>query len=136
MDQEPGFSSAWGSGTTLVAAAVLGNQVVGVVVGDSRGYVVPLDGPTDLATSNASKARLGSGEAEALPWRVILRPRDVVVLLSDGAWGPLGTGGVEKAVRSAVLKHFSEVPQTLLDSAAKRGRADDMTAVALRLMSS
>jgi serine/threonine protein phosphatase PrpC len=67
---------------------------------------------------------------------VILRPRDVVVLLSDGAWGPLGTGGVEKAVRSAVLKHFSEVPQTLLDSAAKRGRADDMTAVALRLMSS
>ena len=125
-----------GAETTLVAAAALGNQVTGVVVGDSRGYVVPLDGPTDLATSSASKARLGSGEAEAVPWRVILRPRDVVVLLSDGAWGPVGTPGVEKAVRSAVLKHFSEVPQALLDSAAKRGRADDMTAVALRLMSS
>ena len=125
-----------GAETTLVAAAVLGNQVAGVVVGDSRSYVVPLEGPTDFVTSKASKARLGSGEAEAAPLRALLSPRDVLVLLTDGAWGPLGTHGVEKAVRSAVLKHFSEVPQAILDSAAKHGRADDMTAVVLRLMAS
>lgn len=125
-----------GPETTLLAATVIGNQVAGVVVGDSRSYRVPLDGPTEVVTSKASKARLGSGEAQAVPLRTILRPRDVLVLLSDGAWGPLGTQGVEKAVRSAVLRHFSEVPQAILDSAARHGRADDMTAVAVRLMAS
>jgi hypothetical protein len=42
--------------------------------------------------------------------------------------------GIEKAVRSAVLKPFSDVPAAVLDAASKRGRGDDMTAVALRLL--
>ena len=66
-------------------------------------------------------------------FRLALRPRDVLVLLSDGARGPLGSAAIEKAVRSATLKHFSEMPQAILDAASKRGRGDDMTAVVVRL---
>jgi len=36
-------------------------------------------------------------------------------------------------VVGAALEHFSEVPDAVLDAASRTGRADDMTAVALRL---
>lgn len=122
-----------GSQSTLVAAAVIGGDVLGVAAGDSRAYLVPMDGPVRLVTDDAAKERLGSGEVRPFFFRVHLQPRDVLVLLSDGAWGPLGSAGIDRAVRSAFSKHFSETPAALLDAASPRGRGDDMTAVALRL---
>lgn len=56
-----------------------------------------------------------------------------MVLLTDGVWGPLGPAGIDRAARSAFSKHFSETPSAILDAASRRGRGDDMTAVALRL---
>jgi serine/threonine protein phosphatase PrpC len=122
-----------GAQSTLVVVAVVGGDLVGVAVGDSRGYVVPLEGPLRLVTADAAKQRLGSGEVCPFVFRESLRPRDVMVLLSDGAWGPLGSGAIDRAVRSAFSRHFSETPAALLDAASRRGRADDMTAVALRI---
>jgi serine/threonine protein phosphatase PrpC len=122
-----------GPQSTLVAVAVVGRELLGVAVGDSRAYVVPIEGATRLVTDDGSKQRLGSGEVEPFFFRLHLEPRDVVVLLSDGAWGPLGLTGVDRAVRSAFSKPFSETPPSLLAAASRRGCGDDMTSVALRL---
>jgi serine/threonine protein phosphatase PrpC len=123
-----------GPEATLVAAAVVGEQVIGVCVGDSRAYLVPFEGPVRLLTGAAAKARLGSGETVPAAFRDSLAPRDVLLLASDGAWTPLGTPGLERAVRSMVMSPFADLPAAVLDAAGRRGRADDMTAVALRLL--
>ena len=73
-----------GAESTLVAVAAIGDTVRGVVVGDSRVYLVPLDGPTRQLAPDAPKRRLGSGEAEPTYPEQAVQPRDTVVLLSDG----------------------------------------------------
>jgi serine/threonine protein phosphatase PrpC len=123
-----------GPEATFVAAAALGDDVVGVAAGDSRAYLVPLEGPVRLLTESAAKARLGSGETAPVVFRAALAPRDVLLLVSDGAWTPLGTTGIDRAVRRVVAGVFADLPAAVLDEASRRGRADDMTAVALRLM--
>lgn len=128
------YSLLSGPQTTLVAGAVIGDEVLGAAAGDSRAYLLPLEGQLRLLCDKAAKARLGSGEIEPAVFRARLHPRDVVVLLSDGAWSPLGSAGVERAIRSALAKHFAELPQAILDAASRTGRGDDMTAVALRLV--
>jgi len=125
-----------GPEATLVAAAVVGEQLVGVCAGDSRVYLVPFDGSLRLLTGSASKARLGSGETAPSVFRETLAPRDVLLLLSDGAWTPLASAGIERAVRSTLMRPFADLPSAVLDAASQRGRADDMTAVALRLVRS
>ena len=123
-----------GPEATFVAAAAVGDQVVGVVAGDSRAYLTPMDGAARLLAGSATKARLGSGETAPVVFRDTLAPRDVLLLVSDGAWTPLGTAGVERAVRRMLAGVFADLPAAVLDEASRRGRADDMTAVALRVM--
>ena len=123
-----------GPEATFVAAAAIGDEVVGVAAGDSRAYLVPLEGPVRLLTESAAKARLGSGDTAPAVFRATLAPRDVLLLVSDGAWTPLGTAGIDRAVRRVVAGVFADLPAAVLDEASRRGRADDMTAVALRLM--
>ena len=65
--------------------------------------------------------------------RLTLGPGDIMLLLSDGAWTPLNLYALQKCVVTAAVKHFSDVPAAILDAAGKTGRADDMTAVAVRL---
>jgi serine/threonine protein phosphatase PrpC len=122
-----------GAQTTVVGVALVAQQATVFAAGDSRAYLVPFDGPTRLLAETAFKSRLGSGEVRTVVDRLPLQRRDVVVLLSDGAWGPLGLAGIERAVRAAATRHFSEVPGLILDTASQRGRGDDMTAVALRV---
>ncbi len=53
--------------------------------------------------------------------------------MSDGAWTPLGSPYLmRKTVMGAVGRHFSDVPQAILDAAQRTGRWDDMTVVAVR----
>lgn len=123
-----------GSESTLVAAAAVGEEVIGVAAGDSPAYLVPLEGPLRLLTDGAAKARLGSGEVRPFAFHAVLAPRDVLLLVSDGAWTPLGSAGIERAVRAVIAGPFADLPAAVLDAASRRGRADDMTAVALRLL--
>jgi hypothetical protein len=55
--------------------------------------------------------------------------------MSDGAWMPFGNAYVlRNAVSAGALRHFSEVPQAVLDAATPAdGPSDDMTVVALRV---
>ena len=126
-----------GTQSTFVGVAVSDidkGLVVGAYAGNSRAYVVGEDG-VRLVTAESSPGRLGSGHAQAKTFSLKLRPYDILLLMSDGAWVPFGsTYLLRKAVTSALGRHFSEVPQAILDTATPTGEpADDMTVVAMRL---
>jgi serine/threonine protein phosphatase PrpC len=123
-----------GTQSTFIAVAVIDGVAVGACVGDSKAYVVNRDGECSVLTEGAAKARLGSGRAEAFEINRTLAPGDTLLLLSDGAWTPLGPYLIKKAVVGNIGKHFSELPAAVLDIAGRTGRADDMTCVAVRLV--
>lgn len=142
--QTPAAWAAWvklldsallgGNQSTFVGVALVQGTVFGACAGDSRAYLLNRDGDLRILTDGASKFRLGSGKAEAFPIRHALSSGEILLLLSDGAWTPLGVYPLKKAVQSALARHFSEIPAAILEAAGKTGRADDMTAVALRLV--
>jgi serine/threonine protein phosphatase PrpC len=126
-----------GAQSTFVGAAVPDNgvaRVVGGYAGNARAYLVGEDG-VKLITAESSPARLGSGNVEARSFALELRARDILLLMSDGAWVPFSSPHcLKKAVTAAALKHFSEVPEAVLEAATPPdGPPDDMTVVALRL---
>jgi serine/threonine protein phosphatase PrpC len=123
-----------GTQSTFVGVAVLEGIAIGACAGDSRAYLLDRDGALRILTEGASKQRLGSGEATAFPIRQPLNSGDTLLLLSDGAWTPLGPYLLTKAVLGARGRHFSEVPPAILDAAGRTGRPDDMTALAVRLV--
>lgn len=125
-----------GTQSTFVGIAVPDvdeGLVVGAYAGNSRAYIVGEDG-VRLVTAESSLGRLGSGKALGKTFTLKFRPYDILLLMSDGAWGSYSSAYLlRKAVTSAMVKHFSEVPQALLDGAAPSGEpADDMTVVAMR----
>jgi serine/threonine protein phosphatase PrpC len=123
-----------GPQSTLIAVSIIAQKAVGICVGDSRAYLNDRDGKCRILTDGATKQRLGSGQAHPFHIELRLNAGDILLLLSDGAWTPLNLYALQRTVTSAVLKHFSDVPSAILDAAGKAGRADDMTALALRLV--
>jgi serine/threonine protein phosphatase PrpC len=143
---DPGAWASWvrlmdsqlmgGMQSTFVGAAVPDVEaglVIGAYAGNSRAYLVGEDG-VRLITAESSPGRLGSGNAVAKTFSLQFRPYDVLLLMSDGAWGAYGgTYLLRKVMTSALARHFSEVPLALLDGATPSGEpADDMTVVAMR----
>lgn len=122
-----------GGQSTFVAVALAGDQMVGACAGDSRAYRFSRDGTGTIVTEAAPKHRLGSGHAQAFAFAEPARRGDLYLLLSDGAWTPLGLYGLRRAVAGAATRHPSELPGAILDAAGKAGRADDMTALAVRV---
>jgi serine/threonine protein phosphatase PrpC len=127
-------SSLLGSAqSTFVAVTIAANEVIGTCAGDSRLYHLNREGQCRIVSEGASKQRLGSGQAQPYPIRLTLGAADTLLLLSDGAWTPLTPYALQRVAVSAAVRHFSEVPAAILDAAGKTGRADDMSALALRL---
>lgn len=124
-------SLAGGSQTTFVGVAALDGRLVGASAGDSKAFLVNEHGCREISGSRSP--RLGSGEAEPAPIHERLQPRDVILLMSDGAWTPVSPSAVQRVVMAQALQHFSDLPIALLDLAGKHGRIDDMTVVALRV---
>ena len=125
-----------GTQSTFVGVAVPDvdeGSVVGAYAGNSRAYIVGEEG-VRLVTAESSLGRLGSGRAQGKTFMLRLRAYDILLLMSDGAWGAYGGAYLlRRAVTSVLARHFSEIPQALLDAAAPTGEpADDMTVVALR----
>jgi len=123
-----------GAQSTFLAVAIVVSEAVGVCVGDSRLYLINREGQCRIITEGASKPRLGSGLTQPFIIRVTLGAGDILLLLSDGAWTPLNLYLLQRTVMGAAIRHFSEVPSAILDTAGRAGRADDMTALALRLV--
>lgn len=123
-----------GNESTFLAAAVLNEQLIGASAGDSRAYLVSSEGGCRFLTASSNKARLGSGEVIPFIFNFTPKHKDIVLLMTDGAWTPLSPYLIEKTTRKAALEHFSEVPAALLNIASKTGRWDDMTVMALRVI--
>ncbi len=123
-----------GNQSTFAGVAAVNGIVVGVCVGDSRVYLLNREGQCRIVTETAAKHRLGSGQAQPFPIHLTLNPGDILLLLSDGAWTPLNLYTLQKTVVTAAVMHFSEVPAAILNAAGRTGRADDMTAVAMKLV--
>lgn len=122
-----------GAQSTFLAVAFTANEAVGVCVGDSRLYHLNRDGQARILTEGAAKHGLGSGNAQAFLIRHTLQTGETLLLLSDGAWTPISLYLLRKTVVSAAMKSFADVPVAILEAAGRTGRADDMTAVAMRL---
>jgi len=122
-----------GAQSTFVAMGLLPGRIVGAAVGDSRLYLLPLDGEIQILTEHAQKFRLGSGVAIPCAIHRQVRAGDVLLLMSDGAWTPLNLAKLEALRFKALGRHFSDFPGMILDEAGKHGRADDMTAIAVKV---
>jgi len=123
-----------GCESTFLGVTVIENQLIGASAGDSRAYLIGAEGGFHFLTTSGHKARLGSGEVIPFTFSLILKPRDVLLLMTDGAWTPLKPYLIEKAIRKSTLEHFSDVPSAVLEAASRSGRWDDMTVIAIKLM--
>jgi protein phosphatase len=154
-DAHPGLR---GMGTTCTAAAIVGNELYYVHVGDTRLYLIRDGEITQVTRDHSYVGRLVEAgmltreEAEKHPQRNILtaalgsspelimdspghpepvRARDVLVICSDGLWGLVQDREILEAVdqRSA-----EEAGRGLIELARERGGPDNITVNILRLL--
>lgn len=145
-----------GMGTTLTAAAILGTRLVLAQVGDSRAYLVrgghavQLTRDQSLAQGMMDAGMLTAAQAESrglgsvllqalgpeprvgveLSWQR-LRPRDVLVLCSDGLSRLVSPG--EMAAAAGRAADPASLCAALLREAIARGAPDNVTVVAARM---
>jgi serine/threonine protein phosphatase PrpC len=118
-----------GHQSTFLSVALVGSQLVGASAGDSRLYLFDREGELRILTDTTK--RLGSGHAQASMFQHSLGPGEILLLMSDGAYGPLSTYALKRTIGSVMSRHLSELPESILN--AVKDRQDDRTIVALRL---
>ncbi|HKS83528.1 MAG TPA: PP2C family serine/threonine-protein phosphatase [Candidatus Acidoferrales bacterium] len=120
--------------STFAAVVILDTVAVGACAGNSRVFLVTREGDCRHITQGADRNTLGSGKAVPFPIRQPLQLGDTLLLLTDGAWAPLSLDLMKQIVSAEAPRHFFDVPKACLEVAARNGRTDDMTAIALRLV--
>ena len=147
-----------GSGTTVTAALVLGQQVTIAHVGDSRAYAVHTDGRMDTITRDHSLVKrleelghLNKDEAANFPHRnVLIRAlgqgevleADIftvpfpfpgyLMLCSDGLWGVINEHDVYRAVTEAPNLH--RACQNLVEAANAAGGPDNISVIIAQMI--
>jgi protein phosphatase len=147
-----------GSGTTVTAALVLGEQVTIAHVGDSRAYAVYMDGRVEPITRDHSLVKrleelghLNEDEAANFPHRnVLIRAvgqgeaveADVVtlpfpqpgflMLCSDGLWGVVNSHDIFEAVSQAATPQAA--CQRLVTAANAAGGPDNISVVIAQMI--
>ncbi len=147
-----------GSGTTVTAALVLGQQVTIAHVGDSRAYAVHPDGRMEVITRDHSLVKrleelghLSKDEAENFPHRnVLIRAlgqgesleADIftvpfpqpgyLMICSDGLWGVLSEGDVFRMINDAPNLH--RACQNLVEAANAAGGPDNITVILAQMI--
>lgn len=147
-----------GSGTTLTAALVLGQQVTIAHVGDSRAYSVYPDGRMEAITRDHSLVKrleelghLSKDEAENFPHRnVLIRAlgqgesleADIftipfpqsgyLMICSDGLWGVVNEKDIFRAITEA--PNMQRACQNLIESANAAGGPDNITVILAQLI--
>lgn len=150
--------AAPGSGTTLTAALVLGQQMTIGHVGDSRAYAVRTDGRIEALTRDHSLVKrleelgqISSDEAAAHPQRNVLYralgqgevlepdifttpfPQPGYLLIcSDGLWSVLPDDNLSRLVTAAPT--LPEACQSLVEAANHAGGPDNISAVLVQLL--
>lgn len=147
-----------GSGTTVTAALVLGQQVTLAHVGDSRAYAVYPDGRMEVITRDHSLVKrleelghLSKDEAENFPHRnVLIRAlgqgesleADIftipfpqpgyLMICSDGLWGVLNESDIFKIIIDAPNLH--RACQNLVEAANAAGGPDNITVILAQMI--
>ena len=145
-----------GMGATFTGAAIRGDSLDLVQVGDSRGYIIRKD-HIRLATKDQSLVQqlvdvgqISESEAETHMFRNVilqalgaqsdvnpvtgkirLRQGDVVLLCSDGLSGKLRSDDIQKIVVES-QGNLSKACDLLIDEANNRGGEDNITVVVAR----
>lgn len=152
------MQAAPGSGTTLTAVLVLGQQMTVCHVGDSRAYAIRSYGGGEALTRDHSLVKrleelgqISSDEAAAHPQRNVLYralgqgevlepdvftapfPQPGYLLIcSDGLWGVLPEEYLFKTVVKA--SNLQEACQNLVNAANEAGGPDNISVVLVQLM--
>jgi PPM family protein phosphatase len=147
-----------GSGTTLTAALVLGQQVTIAHVGDSRAYSIYPDGRMEAITRDHSLVKrleelghLSKDEAENFPHRnVLIRAlgqgesleADIftipfpqsgyLMICSDGLWGVVNEKDLFRAITEA--PNLQRACQNLIEAANAAGGPDNITVILAQLI--
>jgi serine/threonine protein phosphatase PrpC len=148
-----------GSGTTVTAALIVGQQMTIAHVGDSRGYLIYQDGRMELVTRDHSLVRrleelgqITSSEAAVHPQRNVLYralgqgeilepdistipfPQNGYLLLcSDGLWGLVPDEDLRQITLNAPT--LQQACQNMVSAANVAGGPDNISAVLVQLMS-
>ncbi|MBL8062725.1 MAG: serine/threonine-protein phosphatase [Anaerolineales bacterium] len=147
-----------GSGTTVTAALVVGQQVTIGHVGDSRAYAIFPDGRIEALTRDHSLVRrleelghLSKDEAENFPHRNVLikalgqgetleadiftipfpQP-GILMICSDGLWGVVNERDIVRIINEAPNLH--RACQNLVEAANAAGGPDNITVVLSHLV--
>jgi PPM family protein phosphatase len=147
-----------GSGTTVTAALVLGQQVTIAHVGDSRAYAVYPDGRLDTITRDHSLVKrleelghlskdeavnfphrnvliraLGQGETlEADIFTVPFPSSGFLMICSDGLWGVVNEHDVYRAITESPNLH--RACQSLVEAANAAGGPDNISVVIVQMI--
>lgn len=147
-----------GSGTTVTAALVLGQQVTIAHVGDSRAYSIYPDGRIDTITRDHSLVKrleelghLSKDEAENFPHRnVLIRAlgqgdnleADIftipfpqtgyLMICSDGLWGVISEKEIFEAIVNA--PNLNAACQNLVEAANEAGGPDNITVILAQMI--
>jgi PPM family protein phosphatase len=147
-----------GSGTTVTAALVLGQQVTIAHIGDSRAYAVYPDRRIETVTRDHSLVKrleelghLSKDEAANFPHRnVLIRalgqgevleadiftipfPRPgYLILCSDGLWGVISDQEISRTIVEAPTLH--RACQNLVEAANLAGGPDNITLILVQLV--
>ncbi|MBL6962026.1 MAG: serine/threonine-protein phosphatase [Anaerolineales bacterium] len=156
--QEAIQRDAPGSGTTLTAALVLGQQITIAHVGDSRAYSVYPDGRFEAITRDHSLVgrleelgQITAEEAEKHPQKnvlyralgqgEVLEPdlftvsfpqKGTLMICSDGLWGVLSEAEMFKAMNSADTLELA--CQNLVNAANAAGGPDNISVVLAKMI--
>lgn len=147
-----------GSGTTVTAALVLGQQVTIAHVGDSRAYSIYPDGRIEPITRDHSLVKrleelghLSKDEAENFPHRNVLikalgqgetLEADIftvpfpqtgyLMICSDGLWGVISEKDIIRAITEAPTLH--RACQNMVDAANAAGGPDNITVILAQMI--
>jgi len=147
-----------GSGTTVTAALVLGQQVTIAHVGDSRAYALYTDGRIDTITRDHSLVKrleelghlskdeavnfphrnvliraLGQGESlEADIFTIPFPSPGYLLICSDGLWGVVNDQEVYRAVSEA--PNLPGACQTLIEAANIAGGPDNISVIIAQMI--
>jgi serine/threonine protein phosphatase PrpC len=147
-----------GSGTTVTAALVLGQQVTIAHVGDSRAYSVYPDGRIEPITRDHSLVRrleelghlskdeaanfphrnvliraLGQGESlEADIFTIPFPQTGYLMICSDGLWGVISEKDIYRSITEAPNLH--RACQNMIEAANAAGGPDNITVILVQMI--
>ncbi len=146
-----------GSGTTLTAALIMGDQLTIAHVGDSRAYLVNPEGNIQLLTHDHSVVKrleeigqISPEQASTHPQRNLLYRAigqgeqfdpDIasyqlqkgcqIILCTDGLWGVVSEGELKDMILFSA--DAQQVCQSLVDLANKAGGPDNISVILIRI---